>query len=82
MLESRVRGYKFVPSPVVGPAGVWSCLSQDYGQTMLEEKMQIAKQYLIPDAISNSGTRLSPATISDEALEDLIRFYCRENGNI
>lgn len=45
-----------------------------------EEKKEIAKQYLIPIAIKESGLENVPCSIQDSALDRLIRFYCRENG--
>ena len=46
-----------------------------------EEKKQIARQYLIPAALTDSGLAPPDAyVISDNALDRLIRYYCRENG--
>jgi Lon-like ATP-dependent protease len=43
------------------------------------EKLAIAKQYLIPAAQRASGVRAGFG-ISDAALEQLMRGYCRESG--
>ena len=46
-----------------------------------EEKKQIARRYLIPNALADSGLTPPDAyVISDDALDNLIRYYCRENG--
>ncbi|RKP17372.1 lon protease-like protein, mitochondrial [Rozella allomycis CSF55] len=45
-----------------------------------EEKVEIAKQYLIPKALKESGLSKDEIEFSDSALNDLIRWYCRENG--
>lgn len=45
-----------------------------------EEKLNIAKTYLIPQAMKSTGVNESQVTISDEALNQLIRSYCRESG--
>ncbi len=44
-----------------------------------EEKMQIAKQYLIAKQCAESGVS-KEVTIRDEALQDIIRYYTREAG--
>ncbi len=44
-----------------------------------DEKLAIAKQYLIPMAAKATGVR-DTFTISDEALSLLMRGYCRESG--
>jgi Lon-like ATP-dependent protease len=45
-----------------------------------EEKLAIAKQYLIPQAIKLTGVKAEQISISDEALHRLIKSYCRESG--
>lgn len=45
-----------------------------------EEKVAIARQYLIPQAMRDSGVTPEQVTITDEALHTLIRSYCRESG--
>lgn len=45
---------------------------------ILEEKMNIAKQYLIPKIIKEVG--IKKIKLSDQVLEKLIREYCREAG--
>jgi Lon-like ATP-dependent protease len=45
-----------------------------------EEKLAIAKQYLIPQAIKLTGVKSEQLTIHDEALKTLIKSYCRESG--
>lgn len=45
-----------------------------------EEKMAIAKQYLIPQAMKDCGLDENQITLKDEALTTLIKSYCRESG--
>ena len=45
-----------------------------------EEKLAIAKQYLIPQAIKHTGVKQEQITINDDALNRLIKYYCRESG--
>jgi len=45
-----------------------------------EEKLAIAKQYLLPLAINHSGVKQEQLILSDDALNRLIRSYCRESG--
>lgn len=45
-----------------------------------EEKVQIAKGYLIPQGMSNCGLKEGEVLISDEIINLLIRSYCRESG--
>ncbi|KAJ6240022.1 lon protease [Anaeramoeba flamelloides] len=45
-----------------------------------EEKIQIAKHYLIPRAMVESGLNENQAEITEEALNILIKDYCREEG--
>ncbi len=46
----------------------------------LEEKLQIAKKYLVPKQIEENGLHKSQFRISDKALEKLIDGYTRESG--
>ncbi|XP_055908010.1 lon protease homolog, mitochondrial isoform X2 [Eupeodes corollae] len=45
-----------------------------------EEKVAIARQYLIPAAMKDCGLNESQVQITEEALGKLIRSYCRESG--
>ena len=45
-----------------------------------EEKVAIAKQYLIPQAQRDCGVTNDNINLSDEALNVLIKCYCRESG--
>lgn len=45
-----------------------------------EEKIAIAKQYLIPKAQSESGLKTEQIEIQDDTLTALIKSYCRESG--
>ena len=46
----------------------------------LEEKLQIAKKYLVPKQVEENGLQKSQFRISDKALEKLIDGYTRESG--
>lgn len=45
-----------------------------------EEKVQIAKRYLIPKNIKNHGLKQGNASISENAVHDIINYYTRESG--
>ena len=45
-----------------------------------EEKLAIAKQYLIPQAIKLTGVKAEKISLDDAALFTLIKSYCRESG--
>ncbi|MCK5716940.1 MAG: endopeptidase La [Thiomargarita sp.] len=45
-----------------------------------EEKLNIAKNYLIEKQIKNNGLENNEIIIKDSALSDIIRFYTREAG--
>jgi ATP-dependent Lon protease len=45
-----------------------------------EEKLQIAKRYLVPRQLDRNGLKKSWLTISDPALKTIIRDYTREAG--
>nr|CAB3263468.1 lon protease homolog, mitochondrial [Phallusia mammillata] len=45
-----------------------------------QEKMAIARKYLIPQAQEQSGIKDDKAYIEEEALDSLIKSYCRESG--
>ena len=45
-----------------------------------DEKLNIAKQYLIPKALENNGLSGDDIAIDDEAISDIIRHYTREAG--
>ncbi|MFA5976004.1 MAG: endopeptidase La [Elusimicrobiota bacterium] len=45
-----------------------------------EEKLHIAKNYLIPKQMKEHGMEAKPVTISKEALQRIIRDYTREAG--
>lgn len=52
----------------------------DMSGYVAEEKVAIAKQYLIPQAKKDCGLEDKHINITDEALAVLIRSYCRESG--
>ena len=45
-----------------------------------DEKMEIAKKYLVPKQIKENGLKAGEWTVSDEAVKDIIRYYTRESG--
>ena len=52
----------------------------DVSGYVAEEKVEIAKKYLIPQAMKSSGIKENEITIEKEAIETLIKRYCRESG--
>jgi ATP-dependent Lon protease len=45
-----------------------------------EEKLQIAKRYLLPKQQKRHGLKKSNLTVTDEAVSDVINYYTRESG--
>jgi ATP-dependent Lon protease len=45
-----------------------------------DEKVEIAKRHLIEKQIEANGLKKDEFSVSDSALRDLIRYYCREAG--
>ncbi len=45
-----------------------------------DEKLNIARKYLIPKQLKTNGLKEKELTIEDEAVTDLIRYYTREAG--
>jgi len=45
-----------------------------------DEKVNIAKRYLLPKQIKDNGLKEDEMTMSDGALHDIIRYYTREAG--
>jgi len=45
-----------------------------------EEKMEIGKRHLVPQARDAAGLTPEQAAITDAALDELIKHYCRESG--
>ncbi|KAH8889701.1 ATP-dependent protease La, partial [Thozetella sp. PMI_491] len=45
-----------------------------------DEKMAIAQKYLAPQAKDAAGLKEADVLLSDEAIEELIKSYCRESG--
>ncbi len=45
-----------------------------------DEKVEIARRHLIPNAIKNHGLKAEEWSIDDEALLDLVQLYTREAG--
>ncbi|GJQ81602.1 hypothetical protein Trydic_g9977 [Trypoxylus dichotomus] len=52
----------------------------DMSGYVAEEKMAIAKQYLLPHAMKDSGLKSENIKIDDDTLHVLIKNYCRESG--
>ena len=44
------------------------------------EKMNIAEKYLSPQAKESSGLKEVDIALDSDAIETLIRYYCRESG--
>ena len=45
-----------------------------------EEKLAIAKKYLLPKQIKNHGLKVAQVELSDDVIMDVIRYYTREAG--
>ena len=45
-----------------------------------DEKREIAKQHLLPKVLKNHGLKASEFTLSDDALNEMVRVYTREAG--
>ncbi|KAH9520224.1 Lon protease mitochondrial [Bulinus truncatus] len=52
----------------------------DISGYVAEEKLNIATQYLVPQAIQSSGIDKNKMHITDDAMNTLIKSYCRESG--
>lgn len=52
----------------------------DMSGYVAEEKLAIAKQYLVPQALKDSGLKNEQIHIQDSSLHMLIKSYCRESG--
>ncbi|KAK9884405.1 hypothetical protein WA026_007251 [Henosepilachna vigintioctopunctata] len=52
----------------------------DMSGYIAEEKLAIAKEYLLPQAIKDSGLKDNTISVNDDSLKTLIRSYCRESG--
>ncbi|EZA59062.1 lon protease homolog, mitochondrial isoform X2 [Ooceraea biroi] len=52
----------------------------DMSGYVAEEKLAIAKQYLVPQARTESGLNGDQIVVHDNALTALIKSYCRESG--
>nr|MBE5726366.1 Lon protease [Cucujiformia] len=52
----------------------------DMSGYIAEEKLAISKEYLLPQAIKDSGLKEKAITITDDSLKTLIKSYCRESG--
>src|SRR5262245_10419160 len=45
-----------------------------------EEKLQIAKQYLVPRSMENNGLQPGQIEFEDDAISAIVRYYTRETG--
>jgi len=45
-----------------------------------EEKLEIAKRYIIPKQLEENGLKKSQLRINDSAIKDIIRYYTKESG--
>ena len=52
----------------------------DISGYVAEEKVQIARRYLVPQVLELTGLKQEQLGLSDEVLKVLIRSYCRESG--
>ncbi len=45
-----------------------------------DEKISIAKQYLLPKQMKNNGVKAEELVVTESALRDIVRYYTREAG--
>jgi ATP-dependent Lon protease len=45
-----------------------------------DEKLNIAKRYLLPKQITNNGLKDGELDVKDDAIRDIVRYYTREAG--
>ena len=45
-----------------------------------DEKVNIARRYLLPKQMENNGVKDSELEVADEAIRDIVRYYTREAG--
>lgn len=45
-----------------------------------DEKLNIARKYLIPKQMKNNGLKSGEMEVSDDAIRDIVRYYTREAG--
>jgi len=45
-----------------------------------DEKLNIARRYLVPKQMKNNGVKADELKVADEALLDIVRYYTREAG--
>ncbi|RDX38426.1 endopeptidase La [Kangiella sp. HD9-110m-PIT-SAG07] len=45
-----------------------------------DEKVEIAKRYLLPKQIKNAGLKKGELELADDAIRSMIRYYTRESG--
>ena len=45
-----------------------------------DEKVNIARRYLLPKQMKNNGVKREELTITDDALRDMVRYFSREAG--
>lgn len=75
MFVATANGYDGIPRPLMDRMEIIN-LS---GYTE-DEKMSIAKQYLLPKQTSAHGVKPGELELTEEAIKDIIRYYTREAG--
>ncbi|BDH62452.1 Lon protease [Lysinibacillus sp. PLM2] len=75
MFIATANDLSTIPGPLLDRMEVISIA----GYTEME-KIQIAKNHLIPKQIEENGLKKSQIVVKDEAIVDLIRYYTREAG--
>lgn len=66
---------RYDTAPASRQNGSYKC-----GRYTEEEKVEIAKNYLIPKQIENHGLKSENITFSEPAIRDTINYYTRESG--
>ena len=73
-------GLHFFSSTLLFSPSLPPSLSIKVSGYISEEKEAIAQNYLIPQANSSSGLEDGQVVIETDALQSLIKWYCRESG--
>jgi ATP-dependent Lon protease len=66
---------EYIPAPLLDRMEVVQLSGYD-----VPEKIEIAERYLVPKAMREAGVDNGKVKIEEDAIESLVRWYCREAG--
>ena len=66
---------EYIPAPLLDRMEVVQLSGYD-----VPEKIEIAERYLVPKAMREAGVDNGKVEIGEDAIESLVRWYCREAG--